>query len=202
MAELEPARRLFVAIELSQDWLRALEIAQQALSVALERHAGPRLRWVRPEGVHLTLKFLGQVSESRLASVHYALEHATRVAPRFSLALNRLGSFVDRRGPRVVWVGLDGVTVADREKLDRLVEDLETWFASSGFPREQRFQPHLTLARVPEDATPEQRRLLATLSMGVELTASPALEVSRVSLMQSHLGPGGASYERLAAFPE
>lgn len=200
-AEREPSLRLFVAIELPDEWLEAFGRAQSDLREKIEKRGGPRLRWVRPEGIHLTLKFLGGVPESKLSSVRWALEQATGVAPDFRLVLRGLGAFGDRRGPRVVWVGVDGETVADREKVYRLTEDIETWFASAGFPREGRFQPHLTLARLPEDLKKEDRALVAEISAKVDLPQTSAMPVRRVSLMRSHLGPGGARYEPLGVFP-
>jgi 2'-5' RNA ligase len=133
--------------------------------------------------------------------VRWALEQATQQPLRISLELVRLGAFNDRRGPRVIWVGLDGTTVDDREALYRLAEGLETWLESAGFPREGRFAPHLTLARVPDEVAKEQRGLLLDVSSSVELPPTPALQVERVSLMRSHLGPGGTRYERIASFP-
>jgi 2'-5' RNA ligase len=199
--EREQQLRLFVAIELSPDWLEALEKARANLRTALEKIGAPQLRWVRPEGVHLTLKFLGAVPQVRLPSVMSALDSATRPPPRFALVLTRAGSFGDRRGPRVLWAGVDGATVDDRKALYGLVDRIETWFASADFPREQRFHPHLTLARVPEKLSREERALVATATGdGAELQAAPFV-VASISLMRSHLGPGGARYERLASFP-
>ena len=197
----EASLRLFVAIELSPEWLAELRRAQDAMKAAIEQRGGPRLRWVRPEGIHLTLKFLGQVPESRLTSVLGALDSATTPPPAFTLALAGMGSFGDRRGPRVIWAGLDGATVADRDALYKLVERIETWFAAAGFPREKRFAPHLTLGRVPETLSREERALIAQATATPAPIDGPRLTVDGVSLMRSHLGPGGARYERLASFP-
>jgi 2'-5' RNA ligase len=202
MTAVEPNLRLFVAIELPPEWLEALEQAQGDLRAGLEKRGVRRLRWVRPEAIHLTLKFLGGVPESRVPSVEWALREATRAPFAFGLAMGRLGAFGDRRGPRVVWAGLDGVEVADRQRLYALVEHLETWFASAGFPREGRFGPHLTLARVPEDFSREERAAVAEVSAGVSLRRTEPFAATAIALMRTHLGPGGARYERLAAFPE
>jgi len=202
MTSAEPNLRLFVAIELPSEWLEALEQAQGELRAGLEKRGVRRLRWVRAEGIHLTLKFLGGVPESRVSSVHWALQEATQAPFAFGLAMGRLGAFGDRRGPRVVWAGVDGVEVADRQRLYALVEHIETWFASAGFPREGRFSPHLTLARVPEDFSRDERAAVADVSAGVSLRRTEPMAVTALALMRSHLGPGGAHYERLAAFPE
>ncbi|HXH22928.1 MAG TPA: RNA 2',3'-cyclic phosphodiesterase [Dehalococcoidia bacterium] len=198
----EAGLRLFVALELSPAWLQELERAQNALRAALEGRGVRPLRWVRPEGIHLTLKFLGSVPESRLEAVRGAIRSASSDFAPISLVLaERLNAFGDRRGPRVIWAGLDGASAAERGRLYRLVEDLETSFAAAGFPREGRFQPHLTLARVPEDFSRAERAAVAAASEEVRLAATPPLVSEAISLMRSHIGPGGARYERLQRFP-
>jgi 2'-5' RNA ligase len=200
-APREPSLRLFVAFELPDEWLRALEQAQASLGGALDGLGGRRLRFVRPKGIHLTLKFLGAVPESRVDAVRNALTSATSDFTPIGLRMGRIGSFGDRRGPRVVWAGLDGTTVRDRERLYGLVESLETWLEAAGIPREGRFQPHLTLARVPEDFSREERAQVAGACERIRMPVTAAMTARAVSLMRSHLGPGGARYERLDSFP-
>ncbi len=199
--------RLFVAIELPADWLLALRTAQDDLKGRIEALAGPRLRWVRPEAIHLTLKFLGEVAESRLPSVFEAITRATAPMPELTLAMGRAGSFGDRRGPRVIWAGVDGATVGDRQRLYQLAEALETWLASAGFKREGRFSPHLTLARLPDDLSREQRALVGEASAGLAPAAGRASGGAR---REPHAQPPGArrsalrahrSLPRLALFP-
>jgi 2'-5' RNA ligase len=201
-AERDPSLRLFVAFQLPDEWLRALEQGQASLRGALDGLGGRRLRFVRPEGIHLTLKFLGAVPDSRLEAVRHALTSATSDFRPIGLTMGRIGSFGDRRGPRVVWAGLDGTTVRDRERLYGLVESLETWLEAAGIPREGRFQPHLTLARVPEDFSREDRALVGAACERIQMAVPPPMTARAVSLMRSHLGPGGARYERLDSFPQ
>jgi 2'-5' RNA ligase len=193
--------RLFVAIELSPEWLTALDAVQSRMKAALESRGAPRLRWVRPEGIHLTLKFLGEVTDARLPSVLGALDSATQPPPDFSLNLAGMGSFGDRRGPRVVWAGVDGRTENERKKLYDLVGRIETWSAAAGFPRERGFSPHLTLARLPEKMTADERRLVAVVTAAEAPKSLAPLVVDSICLMRSHLGSGGARYERIEAFP-
>jgi 2'-5' RNA ligase len=197
----QPSMRLFVAIELPAEWLRVLEGTQAELRPEIEKRGGPALRWVQPEGSHLTLKFLGETGESRLEAIEDGLRSATTVAPDFSLSMGRVSCFGDRRGPRVVWVGLDGETVPDRKKLYDLAERIETWMAAAGFPREGRFAPHLTLARLPETLSREQRAVVAEAVVAMPPRQAPPMRVGAVRLIRSHLGRGGARYEPLAAFP-
>ncbi|MGD0116161.1 MAG: RNA 2',3'-cyclic phosphodiesterase [Dehalococcoidia bacterium] len=191
--------RLFVACELPPEALDALGRIQAELR---ERGAG-RLRWVRPEGIHLTLKFLGSVAPDRAQRVADAL--AAAIVEPFTLALrfDRLGSFGGRMRLRVVWVGLEG----DVEELAALAETVEKALRPLGFPRENRpFAPHLTLARVPDEVGIEERSRLGDLVAAYTLPkiacpSGPGLTVSEVSLMQSFLLPGGARYEQRASFP-
>src|SRR5690606_15343773 len=101
--------------------------------------AGVRVRWVRPEGIHLTLKFIGHVPPDRLAPIQEQLAAAVPQPPNFTLDLGRVGTFADRRAPRVVWAG-----VQDHPQfaLLRLAEAIDTWLAAAGIPRERRaFRP-------------------------------------------------------------
>lgn len=192
--EGERRLRLFVACELPQAACDALAQVQDGLRA---KGAAP-LRWVRPEGIHLTLKFLGGVPEAQRRAVEDALVAAIAAPFRLSLRLGAVGSFGGRQRLRVVWVGLEG----DVEELARLADGVERALEPLGFPREKRpYSPHLTLARVPDHATVEQRLRLASLLESYRPPPPVGFEVRSVSLMQSFLEPGGARYQRLAAFP-
>ena len=193
MTELSDQQRLFVAVELDGHVRQALDRLQHEL----QRHGLRGLRWVRPEGIHLTLNFLGETPREKVAAISQALAASTSGVPRHELSLGKLGTFGSRGVPRVLWVDLDG----DVEPLRRLAEQVERALVPLGFPPEgRRFSPHLTLARVrPESA----RDLAGPLSQAVETMSMPkaTVSVSEVSLMQSKLGPGGAVYTQLQAFP-
>jgi RNA 2',3'-cyclic 3'-phosphodiesterase len=197
----EQGLRLFVACELPPEAREALGRIQADLR---ERGAGrlpagrQGLRWVRPEGIHLTLKFLGAVSPEKAQRVADALAAAIVEPFTLDLRFDRLGSFGGRTRLRVIWVGLAG----DVEELAALAETVEGALGPLGFPRESRpFAPHLTLARVPDEMGVEERSRLADLIAAYKLPAMPSLSVSEVALMQSFLLPGGARYEQRAAFP-
>jgi 2'-5' RNA ligase len=186
--------RLFVACELPQTARDALAQVQDDLKA---KGAAP-LRWVRPEGIHLTLKFLGGVPPSRLQPIEHALAAAIDAPFALRLRLGAVGSFGGRQRLRVVWVGLEG----DVEELAQLADSVERALDPLGFPREKRpFSPHLTLARVPDHATADQRLRLASLVDSYRPPALPSIETTAVSLMQSFLEPTGARYQRLAEFP-
>ena len=122
--------------------------------------------------------------------------------PDFDLQLTWVGSFSDRRAPRVIWAGVLAGPI-DESELGKLAERVDVWLASAGFPRERRgFRPHLTLARLPEKLTAAERELVAATTTKQALPAVETYRVRGVSLMRSHLGRDGARYERLALYPE
>lgn len=184
--------RLFIACELSDEVRQEL----RAIQDDLRRSIGTRLRWARPEGVHLTLKFLGAVAASRVEAVTAALERA--VEPfRAEVRLSKLGGFGGRR-LRVVWAGLDG----DIPVLASLAEGIDGAMASLGFPKERRpFAAHLTLARVPDEVGSRDRQAIGDVIERYRMRPQAPMILTQVALMRSLLGPGGSVYRRLAAVP-
>jgi 2'-5' RNA ligase len=184
--------RLFIAIELPGNVLSALNRVQHDLQ---RDPALAPLRWARPEGIHLTLKFLGETPADRRPEIEAAISGAAAGVRPFQLHLGKAGRFGGRNAPRVVWIDVGGETVA----LSRLQAQIEHGVSPLGYPGENRtFSPHLTLARVP----PERAREVAgpleeALSRVVVPTASMQVEV--VSLMRSELQRGGAVYTQLFA---
>ena len=184
--------RLFVACALPDDVRRALGRVQDDL----RRLGADRLRWVRPEAIHITLKFLGGVAAARVAEITSALDDA--IAP-FELRLrpSELGGF-GGSSLRVVWVGLEG----DVQGLSELAGRVEAALEPLGFPRERRaFAPHVTLARVPDQLPASLRRGLPDLVARYRPPPLPPMILREVQLMRSVLGPGGSAYHRLATFP-
>jgi len=186
--------RLFVACELPPEMKDGLA----ALQDALRGRGAPPVRWVRPEGIHLTLKFLGAVPAQRVADICAALAPTVEGIRPLQLWLGSLGTFGGRRGARVVWVGVEG----DVERVAELQRRVEAALARLGFPAEERaFSPHLTLARVPDHVRSAERERLWDLAKAQPAPEAAPVTIREVSLMRSILGPGGALYERLAAFP-
>jgi 2'-5' RNA ligase len=186
--------RLFVACELPDDVRRALGDLQDSLRSSLG--STTRLRWVRPEGIHVTLKFLGGVEESRVPSIASAL--SAHIEPfRVEIRPAAVGGFGGAR-LRIIWAGLDG----DVESLTALAGRVEAALEPLGFPREQRaFAAHLTLARIPEEVPPSERRRLAGLLSDYQPPPMPAMTLTEVALMQSSLRRGGAVYHKMDSFP-
>lgn len=186
--------RLFVAVEMPYEVKRLIVDTIESLQRAAVM---PWLRWVRPEGIHATLEFLGATPEARLPEIKRALARCANAGAPFDLAPLGIGSFGGRY-VRVVWIGLGG----DGGALSDLAERVEESLEPLGFPRDQRaFNAHLTLARVRDDATPTDRERLHDLLTRFEAPAFATFGVTEFVLMQSVIGPGGAHYRPLATFP-
>jgi RNA 2',3'-cyclic 3'-phosphodiesterase len=178
--------RLFVALTPPPEVQRAVWEA-----FAPVRDRGWPVTWVRPDGIHLTLKFLGDVAEERLVELRAALAAAVRGARVVTLTVNGAGVFPDEHRPRVFWAG-----VVSDPGLELLADGVERAFGPLGFPPEGRaFRPHLTLGRTARRARPgdvaDAGRALAALP--VEATGV----LDGVDLMESVLRPGGAVYQQV-----
>lgn len=186
--------RLFIAVELSDPWKQALRTAEREL----ERAGLEGLRWVRPEGIHLTLKFLGEVGRHMLADIEQAMAGASASALPFELRLVGLGNFGGRGRVRVLWAGIEG----DLAALRGLQQQLDAGIHALGFAREIRpFAPHLTLARVTEDAPHDMPARVAAALRAVKLPEVEPLRVEGLSLIRSQLSRAGSAYTRLTATP-
>jgi len=180
--------RSFIAIDLPEPIHQELARQQAAF-----RRLCPDARWTRTEGIHLTLKFLGQISEAQLGQVAEALKDTGHFA-KFTVEIKGFGFFPDARRPRVFWAG-----VVAPPDLDRLAARVEDAMAALGFAREQRvYRPHLTLARFreprPQPSLREAAEQHAELSLG-------KFEVTEFFLYESRLAPQGAEYRKLVRFP-
>jgi 2'-5' RNA ligase len=185
--------RLFVAVDLPEQIREALGRLQEEL----RRHDLSGLRWASPRGIHLTLKFLGETPAGKVSAITDALVSAIRGRPGLHLALGEPGTFGGRRGPRVLWLDV----VGDIEPLRELQAAVEEALADVGFPPEERgFSPHLTLARVRQPAPVGTAERVAHALQAVTPPQAD-FDVRELLLMRSTLQPGGAVYERLAAFP-
>lgn len=185
--------RLFIACEVPDEVKRTIgDLIEQ-----LRQRSGTAVRWIRPEGVHVTLKFLGEVPLKQLPAVKLALQEAVVGNSPFELELSNIGMFGGREGLRIMWVGIAG----DVLRLEKLVRDVNAALAVVGFEPERRpFRPHLTLGRVRDEISTRQRASIEVDVGKIEVEPS-AWRTSQVSLMRSRLTPNGAHYEVLATFP-
>ena len=189
---VETARpwRLFVAVTLPDSWHQALRDAQERL-----RAEGLRLRYVRPESMHLTLKFLGDVRPDRVAALGEALSAAAGASHCARLELAEAGPFGAARRPRVVWIGLRG----ELDTLSALQATVEQALVPLGFPGDaQPFRAHITLARTPETLSAAEAARIAPAVTALARVRSDAFVVREFTLMRSELGAGGPRYTPLA----
>jgi 2'-5' RNA ligase len=182
--------RAFIAIELPDAVRAALSQSQNGLKGSTRAP----VKWVEPGAIHLTLKFLGNVSASAISDIARSLSEGVKPIAPFRLRLGQTGAFPNPRAPRVVWIGLEGDTTA----LSTLQQSVELAVVPLGFEREQRrFSAHLTLGRVRDQATPADRRTLGEAVSSLVVKRSLPFDVSTVSLMRSTLTREGAIYNRL-----
>lgn len=185
--------RTFVAIELDKALKTALRRIQASLKNSQVSHIA---RWVSPDSVHLTLKFLGNVPVTRVEEIGQAVHQACQPYAPFQICLTDLGCFPHARRPRVIWVGIGG----EVETLVRLQRSVDSELNRIGFKPEKRgFTPHLTLARIRDRARPHERQELARLVSMAQVDTTASMTVREVHLIRSDLRPSGAVYTRLAA---
>ncbi len=178
--------RTFIAIELPPDIKEAMAGVQAELG-----KSGADVGWVNPSGVHLTLKFLGEVEETKVAKLGDALAEALAGGTSFILRAKGIGTFPTPRAPRVVWLGVEG----DTGRLAAIAETVERVCAGLKFPKESRpFKAHLTLGRV---RSPRGRDALVKTLEGFRDADLGEFRADAVSVMRSELRPSGAVYTEM-----
>lgn len=163
-----------------------------ALAPVRQRREKLPLKWVRPENIHLSLKFLGEVDDARAPTLVAALKQAAggRDAPRpLTLQITGFGVFPDYHRPQVLWAG-----VARDPGIELLQHDVEQAFAPLGFPTEARpFRPHVTLGRASREARPRDFKGLEEILAGTEFDET--VTITELDLMQSTLHKDGPVYQ-------
>jgi 2'-5' RNA ligase len=186
--------RLFVALEVPE---AVKEAVQRKITV--EQQHLPPTRWVRPQGLHLTLAFLGETAAPRLPDLQGALVASFAASRPFTVAIQGAGTFPPQRPARVAWLGVEGeaAEVSTLMGLQRRVA--KAAFAVVGKEPERRpFHPHLTLGR-PRAPWPQRAVERFTTAFGAAY--GEPFPVRQGALIRSHLDPGGARYETLGEYP-
>ena len=187
--------RSFIAIPVPSAGIRALEDAVKRLD---STDIGGSVRWVRPEGIHLTLKFMGDIQAEMAERILVALPPAAAQFPPFELSISGLGVFPNPRRPRVLWAGVHG----DLEILAALQLAVDDAVGKLGLPKEQRsFNPHLTLGRVRRDVPEGQLRKIGETVADGEFPGAPSWTADTVNLMRTELGPGGSKHYLVGSVP-
>ena len=187
-----PTIRSFIALNLTADIHRQLDDIIQSL-----KQQTTIVRWVPSQNIHLTLKFLGDVSLANIETLQRVLAgEAARHAP-FTFTVGGFGAFPNTRWPRVLWVGVQAPAA-----LNTAQHGIEAETQRLGYTGEERpFSPHLTLGRVSNNASPQEARRLSDALAQVKIGELGQVMVKSVYLYRSDLNPGGATYTPLASFP-
>lgn len=184
--------RSFIAIELPDEL--KLELTQ--LEARLKADRQPWVKWVDPYSIHLTLKFLGNIAADRIGEITRAMEEAAQGISPLHLEVKGLGVFPNVRRVQVAWVGLGG----DIDQLSRLQKRLESNLAPLGFAPESRaFTPHLTLARLRDQASPDERQRFGQRIVDTRFETACVIKADAISLMRSQLTREGAIYSRIGS---
>jgi len=182
--------RSFIAIELPKELKQ--ELAQLETQLKVDRQ--PWVKWVRPDSIHLTLKFLGNIAVDTTVAITRAIEASVRGIKPFHLQVKELGVFPNLKRVQVAWVGISG----EVDKLTQLQKHLESNLSPLGFAAESRsFTPHLTLARLNERASPDERQAFGQLIASTRFENGD-IKVDAISLMKSQLTRAGAIYTRIS----
>jgi 2'-5' RNA ligase len=182
--------RAFLAIDLPIEVLNEIRSIQSGLSKTLQG----MLRWVRPEAIHLTLKFFGDISGDDIVTISRVMEDHVNGTGLLALDVKTLGVFPDMNRPRVIWLGISG----DVERLIRLQKSMDKKLHEIGFAKEERpFRPHLTLARIKE---PKGLIGLAKIVENSDNYKAGHFDAGGLTLFGSQLTPKGAIYTKLAYF--
>jgi RNA 2',3'-cyclic 3'-phosphodiesterase len=186
--------RAFIAINISKEIEQRLKTISSDLQKSLR---GAAVRWVPVENIHLTLKFLGDVSVSNLDLLKKVLESEAIGHVPFEFSVGDLGAFPSVRRPRVIWVDVQAPPelLALQRGIDHETDRL-------GYPREERpFSPHLTLGRVSRNATPDDLHKISEVLSNVKVGYVGTAKVSVVFLYRSDLNPSGAVYTAIHSAP-
>lgn len=189
MAELI---RSFIAIELPAAVKQELTVLEDIL----KKRCPQIVRWVDPQNIHVTLKFLGDVDSDRVDEINMAIDEATQGMSPFHLELKNLGVFPNLNRVNIIWVDVTG----DLNRLTYLQKQIESNMEQLGFAREDRdFTPHLTLGRVRDYASTDDHKKIGQVLSQTSFASAQIITVNSVNLVKSQLTNTGAIYTRLYA---
>ncbi|MDP3142993.1 MAG: RNA 2',3'-cyclic phosphodiesterase [Candidatus Omnitrophota bacterium] len=175
--------RTFIAIELNPQIKQELAKIQSEL-----KKSGADAKWVKPENIHLTLKFLGATAVDKIETINQALQDVAKNHSSFEMAIAQLGAFPRIESPRIIWLDIN----QGKEILKNLAREIEEKISVLGFPKENRpFQTHITLARIKSS--------LNRIDLAKKLKETTPLPLSqridKITFLKSTLTPQGPNYE-------
>jgi len=181
--------RSFIAIELSPPLRQHIEKIQNEL-----KRTTSDVRWVRTEGIHLTLKFLGSIDEEQIDAIGDSIEECLADTKIFTVTVGSLGAFPNKEHPKVIWIGIEN----ERGVLQKLQQAIDTKLTGLGFAAEKRtFSPHLTLGRIK---SPKGKRTVSQRLATMGACACGTFDIKGIFLFKSDLKPSGAVYTKLKSF--
>ena len=183
--------RTFIAIELTNE----VKYGLNRLQTQLKSEQYTFVKWVAPGGIHMTLKFLGNVHPEKVSKVTKVVEQAVAGVSAFKVVVKDVGGFPNLKQPRVLWVGIGG----DIQKLIDLQQRIDNDLMPLGFAKEKRsFTPHLTLARLREGVSAQDRQEFGAKIEAMAPKLFYEMVVGSINVMKSQLLSTGAIYSRLS----
>ena len=182
--------RCFIAIELPEAVKSTLSGIEEEL-----KKSKADVRWIKPDNIHLTLKFFGNIEEKKTEKIIEIMESICNQYAPFTIEIKGMGTFPNIKSPRVLWVGIEG-----NDTLKTLQKEIENKMESIGFEREDRaFTAHLTLGRFRSSI--EKEGLLKAVKLHEKDTFVGSINVQSLSLIRSDLHPEGARYSKIIDIP-
>ena len=186
--------RAFIAVELPPEIHQAIQKETAPLRSAIPASL---VRWVPSSNMHLTLKFLGDISPANVELLTQMLGVEASQHPFFEIQFGGLGVFPNPKRPRVIWIGIQAPG-----ELDALQHGIEAAAAKLGYPAEARpFSPHLTVGRVKQNISSTDIQKIRTALEGTKVGSLGSAQVSAIRLFKSDLKPTGAVYTQLFSAP-
>ncbi|MFQ5455127.1 MAG: RNA 2',3'-cyclic phosphodiesterase [Nitrospirota bacterium] len=186
--------RSFIAIDIKE----SIRVEIGNIQKRIKEIEGLQIRWVRPDGIHLTLKFMGDIAFSDIDRIKELLNRSVSGFSPLFIKIKGIGIFPDMRRPRVIWMGIEG----DRKELIRLQNRVEKGLSDMGYPEEKRrFTPHLTIGRIKSVSSshikgPQFNDIIEEL----KYVEAGEFQANSVTLLKSELKPSGAVYTKLGNF--
>jgi len=181
--------RAFIAIELPANIKDTVSKIQDRLKTNL-----PKVSWVKPNNLHLTLKFLGEVSSQQLDDINQITAETVKTITGFEIKLDSLGAFPNPAFARIIWIGSQQLP----KPLEQIVEQLETRLAGLGIPKEERpFRAHITIGRIKHHLNPSDLEKAIAQIKNDLVNQNLEFNTRGITLFESTLGKGGPTYTAL-----
>ena len=186
--------RTFIAIKFPPDILTKID---QITSFLTQQTSQAHLKWVKPDNLHLTIKFIGEIHNDTLNSIKEIISETLKRSTTFDISIKGLGMFPNQNQPRVVWLGiLNSQPLSEiHSMLDQALQAVNILSSS------QKYSPHLTIARIHRQATPEDARKIGQILANYQVHSLGTFTIDKIHLYRSDLRPEGPLYTPLMIVP-